>query len=97
MCCIRFIPAPYKSSFEDGNAPFFVFGWMNFTGSAKARSDQLGWRDDSGERRDADTGIGSKSGSNACSTASSSSANSGKVSQHASEVQTAASNIQDSI
>lgn len=66
---------------------------MNFTGSAKARSDQLGWRDDSGERWDADTGIRSKSVSNACSTTSSSSANSGKVSQHASEVQKTASHI----
>lgn len=44
------------------------------TGSAKARGDQLSWRDDSGERWDADTGIGS----NACSTAPSSSTNSGK-------------------
>lgn len=57
---------------------FFFADCLIFTGSAKARSDQLSWRSDSWERSGANTGIGSKSSSDICSTGSTHVTNSGK-------------------
>lgn len=62
----KLIPSKGLSGgYRIGNASFFfnvLCPFLNvfllfLTGSAKARSDQLSWRDDSGKTRDADTGV----------------------------------------